>query len=72
MEVLLINGSPRQKGNTATAIEEAVAQLRKNGIESETVWIGNKPVRGCIACDMCKAKADGRGDESWAPMHFIR
>ena len=37
MEVLLINGSPRQKGNTATAIEEVVAQLRKNGIESEKV-----------------------------------
>ena len=60
MKVLLINGSPRQKGNTATALAEVAAQLQKNGIESEMVWIGNKPVRGCIACNQCKAKAEGR------------
>jgi len=65
MKALLINGSPRQKGNTATALAEVAAQLQKNGIDSEIVWIGNKPVRGC-------ATAPGRGDEPWAPMHFIR
>ena len=57
MKVLLVNGSPRQKGNTATALGEVAAQLQKNGIDSEIVWIGNKPVRG---------------DEPWSPMHFIR
>lgn len=56
MKVLLINGSPRQKGNTATALAEVAARLEKNGIASETVWIGNKAVRGCIACSACKAK----------------
>ena len=49
----MINGSPHVKGNTARALEEVAAQLRKNGIDSETVWIGNKPVRGCIACRKC-------------------
>ena len=49
MKVLLINGSPRRQGNTFTALSEAAKQLEKNGIETEIVWIGNKPVRGCIA-----------------------
>ena len=56
MKVLLINGSPRQKGNTATALAEVAKQLTQEGIESEMVWIGNKPIRGCIACGQCKAK----------------
>lgn len=59
MKVLLINGSPHQKGNTAIALGEVAAQLQKNGIDSEIVWIGNQPVRGCIACGKCKTQADG-------------
>ena len=56
MKVLIINGSPRPKGNTALALAEVARQLEKNGIESEIVWIGNKPVRGCIACGKCYEK----------------
>lgn len=54
MKALIINGSPRQKGNTSIALTEIAKQLEKLGIESEIVWIGNKPVRGCIACNTCK------------------
>lgn len=54
MKVLLINGSPRREGNTSIALAEVARQLEKNGIASETVWIGNKPIRGCIACNKCK------------------
>ena len=50
---MLINGSPRQKGNTFVALSEIAGQLEKLGIESEIVWIGNKPVRGCIGCGRC-------------------
>ena len=53
MKVLMINGSPRQKGNTFVALSEIAGQLEKSGIESEIVWIGNKPVRGCIGCGRC-------------------
>lgn len=56
MKVLIINGSPRRNGNTSVALAEIAKQLDKNGIDSEIVWIGNKPIRGCIACDQCKAK----------------
>ena len=52
----MINGSPRQKGNTSIALAEIATQLEKLGIESEITWIGNKPLRGCIACNTCKEK----------------
>lgn len=60
MKVLLINGSPRRQGNTHTALCEVANQLAKQGIESEEMWIGTKPVRGCIACNQCKAQGLGR------------
>lgn len=60
MKVLLINGSPRKEGNTATALAEVARQLAKEGIESEVVWIGNKPIRGCAACGRCAANGLGR------------
>ena len=53
MKVLMINGSPHQKGNTALALGEIAKQLEKNGIKSEIIWIGIKPVWGCIACGKC-------------------
>ena len=59
MKVLLINGSPRKNGNTATLLAEAAAQLSKYGIESVVAQVGNKPVRGCIACGQCHSKKLG-------------
>ena len=60
MKVLLINGSPRRKGNTFLALSEAAKTLEQQGIETEIVQIGVKPVRGCIACAQCKTKQLGR------------
>lgn len=56
----MINGSPRKNGNTATALAEVQGQLKEEGIESEIIWIGNKPIRGCCACGQCKAKGLGQ------------
>lgn len=53
MKVLLINGSPRVGGNTAVALAEMEAVFAKNGIETETVQVGNRDVRGCVACFQC-------------------
>ncbi len=55
MKVLLINGSPRAKGNTFRMLSEIAGQLEANGIASEIVQIGVKPVRGCTACGKCRA-----------------
>ena len=52
-KVLLINGSPNEKGCTALALEEIASTLKKRGIESDIKQIGKKPVAGCIACYSC-------------------
>lgn len=53
MKVLLVNGSPRANGNTATALKEMVTVFESEGIETEVFLIGNKDIRGCIACESC-------------------
>ena len=48
MKVLLVNGSPHQKGCTYTALSEVAGTLNSQGIETDFYWIGNKPIGGCI------------------------
>lgn len=54
MKVILVNGSPREKGCTYTALCEAQKVFEGNGIEAEIFWVGNKPIIGCVACGACK------------------
>ena len=53
MKVLLINGSPNEKGCTFTALSEVAETLAKNGVESEIYHIGKKSMQGCISCFKC-------------------
>ena len=53
MKVLLINGSPKANGNTALALEEMVKVFTEEGVETEIVHVGNKDIRGCVACTSC-------------------
>ena len=53
MKVLIINGSPRPNGNTSIAVSELVKTFEAEGIETEVCQIGNKDIRGCIACGKC-------------------
>lgn len=53
MKVLIINGSPRLNGNTTIALAEMEKIFKENGIETQTIRVGNKAVRGCIACGSC-------------------
>ena len=54
MKVLLLNGSPRGKGNTYIALSEVAKALQANGVDTEIVPIGTKAVQGCIACNKCR------------------
>ena len=54
-KILLINGSPNEKGCTYTALSELAAQLGKNGVETEIYHIGRDGVAGCTACRACGA-----------------
>lgn len=54
MKVLIINGSPRLNGNTSIALNEMVKVFEKEGVDAEVVRVGNKDIRGCIACGSCR------------------
>lgn len=53
MKVLIINGSPKANGNTSVAVQELEKVFGEEGVETETVQVGNKDIRGCIACASC-------------------
>ncbi len=53
MKVLMINGSPREQGNTSIALREMENIFHEEGLEVETISIGNEDIRGCIACGQC-------------------
>lgn len=53
MKVLIVNGSPRSNGNTTLALNEMTKVFEEEGVEVQTLNIGNKDIRGCIACTKC-------------------
>ena len=52
-KVLMLNGSPRANGNIALAFREMEKVFEENGVEYENIHLGNKDIRGCIACNSC-------------------
>lgn len=58
MKVLLINGSPHVDGVIALALKELNDTLNRCDIETEIIHVGNKNIRGCIACRSCKKRVN--------------
>ena len=54
MKVLMLNGSPRPKGNIALAFKEMEQVFLESGVEVENILLGNKVIRGCVACESCR------------------
>jgi len=52
-KVLLINGSPKAHGCTATALDEMIRVFQREGVETELIHIGNRDIRGCVSCNSC-------------------
>lgn len=53
MKVIILNGSPKAEGNTATALHEVERTLNQQGIETEWIHVGHRQIHGCIACNKC-------------------
>ena len=53
MKIILVNGSPKEKGSTYTSLKEVEKVLNKENIKTEIFWIGNKPISGCLGCNNC-------------------
>ena len=60
MKVVLINGSPHEKGCTYTALKEVADTLQNEGIDAEIVHIGKDPIAGCTACGYCSRTGKNR------------
>ncbi len=58
MKVVALNGSPRKNGNTATLIDTVLAELQKEGIETERIQLGGQKIHGCTACMKCFENQD--------------
>lgn len=53
MKILLINGSPHNKGNTFLALDEMRKIFDQENIQVEWIQVGNQPIRGCLGCRVC-------------------
>ncbi|MDR2129573.1 MAG: flavodoxin family protein [Odoribacteraceae bacterium] len=60
MKVIAFNGSPKREGNTCQAIKTVAGELAMRNIEVEIVHVGNKPIRGCMACGQCAKSGDNK------------
>jgi multimeric flavodoxin WrbA len=69
MKVIAINGSPNQEGNTFHALMGVGASLQANGIDFEIIHVGNKAVRGCLACGTCGKTRDEKCTISTDPVN---
>ena len=66
MKVVAFNGSPNKEGNTYHALRIVTEELEKEGVETEIIHVGNKLIRGCLACGQCRKTRDEKcvtGDE---------
>ena len=53
-KVILLNGSAKADGCTATALDEMIKVFHEEGVETEIIHIGNKDIRGCVSCGYCE------------------
>ena len=69
MKVVAFNGSPNKNGNTWHAIKMVTDELEKEGIATEIIHVGNKAVRGCLACGQCVKKKNEQCIHSEDPVN---
>ena len=69
MKVVAINGSPNKTGNTYHALRMVGSKLEENGIEFEIIHVGNKVLRGCIACGLCRKNQDEKCSITTDPLN---
>jgi multimeric flavodoxin WrbA len=69
MKVIAINGSPHKEGNTYHALKRVGSKLEENGIEFEIIHVGNKDIRGCMACGKCRKTQDSKCSMNSDPLN---
>ncbi len=60
MKILILNGSPRPNGNTAAMVDAFAEGARESGHDVKIVNVCQKKIAGCLACEYCHTKGNGR------------
>ena len=63
MKALILNGSPHEHGTTRRALDEMIAILKESDVDAEVMTVGNKSIRGCIACGRCNGRCVAFDDD---------
>ena len=53
MKVLMLNGSFNPDGSTKAGLDIMAGTFAEEGVETEIVTVGGKPIADCIACGKC-------------------
>lgn len=69
MKIVAFNGSPNKNGNTWHAIKMVTDELEREGIKTEIVHVGNKAIRGCLACGQCAKKRNEQCVQTGDPLN---
>ncbi len=69
MKVIAFNGSPKAAGNTFHALKIVTDELNQEGITTEIIHVGNKAIRGCLACNKCAVNKDEKCIQSKDPVN---
>ena len=59
MKITILNGSPR-KANTAAMAAAFAEGAMAAGHEVETIQVGRMKINGCLACEYCHGKGEGK------------
>ena len=70
MKVILVNGSPHERGCTDRALREVAAALESEGVQTEMLWIRPQPVSGCTGCGACRKAQSADGFVFGSPVHY--
>lgn len=59
MKIAILNGSPRI-GNTAAMVNAFAEGAKEAGHEVEVLHVGKMKIGGCLACEYCHGKGEGK------------
>ncbi len=71
MKVIAFNGSAREHGNTSILLKTALERIEAASIETRLIWLGNKPLGGCMACYKCLKNRDGKCAQEDIINHYL-
>jgi len=68
-KILILKGSPREHGNSATLADRAAAGAQEAGAEVESIYLHGLDIRACDACDLCTESGECVIEDDMTPLY---